>query len=82
VYRGVVVKRAFIIFIKSYQRYISPLLGPSCRFYPTCSEYALQAITKFGVLKGLFISVKRIVKCNPWGGSGLDPIPGEKDGSS
>ena len=80
--RGVVVKRAFIIFIKFYQKYLSPLLGPSCRFYPTCSEYALQAITKFGVLKGLFISVKRIVKCNPWGGSGLDPIPGEKDGSS
>ena len=65
-------------FIKLYQNYLSPLLGPSCRFHPTCSEYALQAIESFGVIKGSFLAIKRILKCNPWGGNGFDPIPKEK----
>lgn len=65
-------------FIKLYQNYLSPLLGPSCRFHPTCSEYALQAIESFGVIKGGFLAIKRILKCNPWGGNGFDPIPKEK----
>jgi len=65
-------------FIKLYQNYLSPLLGPSCRFHPTCSEYALQAIENFGVIKGGFLAIKRILKCNPWGGNGFDPIPKEK----
>ena len=65
-------------FIKLYQNYLSPLLGPSCRFHPTCSEYALQAIENFGVIKGSFLAIKRILKCNPWGGNGFDPIPKEK----
>ncbi len=64
--------------IKVYQNYISPLLGPSCRFYPTCSEYALQAIETYGVFKGGVLAIKRILKCNPWGGSGADPLPEEK----
>ena len=62
-----------------YQKFISPLLRPSCRFHPTCSEYSKQAITKYGATKGMFLSLKRILRCNPWGGSGLDPIPGEKE---
>ena len=65
-------------FIKLYQNYLSPLLGPSCRFHPTCSEYALQAIENFGVIKGGLLAIKRILKCNPWGGNGFDPIPKEK----
>ena len=64
-----------IIPIKSYQIIISPLLGPSCRFTPTCSQYAVEAIQKYGPLKGSWLSFKRIIKCHPWGGSGYDPVP-------
>ena len=64
--------------IKIYQKYVSPMLGPSCRFHPTCSEYAFQAIETYGVLRGGLLAVKRILKCNPWGGSGADPLPREK----
>ncbi len=61
--------------IRFYQIVISPLLGPSCRFTPTCSEYARQAIIKHGPFKGLWLAVRRILRCNPWGGSGYDPVP-------
>ena len=64
--------------IRVYQKYLSPLLGPSCRFHPTCSEYALQAIETYGVFRGGFLAIKRILKCNPWGGSGADPLPKDK----
>ena len=64
-----------IIPIKSYQIIISPLLGPSCRFTPTCSQYAVEAIQKYGPFKGSWLSFKRIIKCHPWGGSGYDPVP-------
>ena len=64
--------------IKFYQKYLSPLLGPSCRFHPTCSEYAVLAIEKYGVFKGGSLATKRILRCNPWGGSGVDNLPGEK----
>ena len=64
-----------IIPIKIYQIIISPLLGPSCRFTPTCSQYAVEAIQKFGPFKGSWLSFKRILKCHPWGGSGYDPVP-------
>ncbi len=64
-----------IIPIKIYQIIISPLLGPSCRFTPTCSQYAVEAIQKYGPLKGSWLSFKRILKCHPWGGSGYDPVP-------
>jgi putative membrane protein insertion efficiency factor len=64
-----------IIPIKIYQTIISPLLGPSCRFTPTCSQYAVEAIQKYGPLKGSWLSFKRILKCHPWGGSGYDPVP-------
>ena len=61
--------------IRFYQIAISPLLGPSCRFTPTCSEYARQALVKHGPVKGLWLAVKRILRCHPWGGSGYDPVP-------
>ena len=64
-----------IIPIKIYQMIISPLLGPSCRFTPTCSQYAVEAIQKYGPFKGSWLSFKRILKCHPWGGSGYVPVP-------
>ena len=61
--------------IRFYQLCISPLLGPSCRFTPTCSEYARQAIIKHGPVKGLWLAIRRLLRCHPWGGSGYDPVP-------
>lgn len=58
-----------------YQRCISPFTPPSCRFTPTCSEYAKQAIRKYGPLKGMYLALKRLLRCHPWGGSGYDPVP-------
>lgn len=58
-----------------YQRCISPILGPSCRFTPTCSQYAVEAIKKHGPVKGLYLTVRRLLRCHPWGGSGYDPVP-------
>ena len=65
----------FIGLIRLYQWIISPMLGPKCRFTPTCSTYALQAIEKFGPFKGLWLALKRISRCHPFGGSGYDPVP-------
>ncbi len=61
--------------IKLYRKFISPLFPPSCRFYPTCSTYALQALDKYGPLKGLYLSIKRISKCHPFHPGGYDPLP-------
>lgn len=58
-----------------YQKAISPYTPPSCRFTPTCSEYAKQALKKHGPIKGLWLAIKRISRCHPWGGSGYDPVP-------
>lgn len=58
-----------------YRRCISPFTPPSCRYVPTCSEYALQAIRKHGPIRGMWLAVKRILRCHPWGGSGYDPVP-------
>ncbi len=58
-----------------YRSSISPLTPPSCRFTPTCSEYAVQALKKYGPLKGLWLAIRRIARCHPWGGSGYDPVP-------
>jgi putative membrane protein insertion efficiency factor len=69
-----VFKLFFIKLVKAYQYLISPLMGPSCRFTPTCSEYSIQAIDKYGPLKGSWLSIKRISKCHPWGKSGEDPL--------
>lgn len=65
----------FIFLIKIYQLIISPLLGPKCRYTPTCSYYASEALKKYGVVKGLWLAIKRILRCHPWGGSGYDPVP-------
>ncbi len=61
--------------IRFYQKFISPLTPPTCRFTPTCSHYAVEAIRKHGPFKGLALAVWRILRCNPWGGSGYDPVP-------
>ena len=64
-----------ILPIRFYQLAISPLTPPSCRFTPTCSEYARHALIKHGPVKGLLLAVGRVLRCNPWGGSGYDPVP-------
>ena len=65
----------FLVIIRIYQTLISPLLPSTCRFSPTCSEYSKQSLIKYGLIKGSLLSVKRILKCNPWGGNGYDPVP-------
>lgn len=65
----------FIGLIKVYQHSISPLLGPSCRFEPSCSQYGIDALKKHGPFKGGLLTIKRFVKCHPWGGHGHDPVP-------
>lgn len=65
----------FVFIIKIYQKFISPVLLPSCRFSPTCSQYSIESLNKHGLLKGLWLSLKRISKCHPFGGSGYDPVP-------
>ena len=67
--------KVFIAFIRLYQLCISPLFGPSCRFSPTCSEYAIQALKTHGVVKGIYLSLKRIFKCHPFHEGGHDPVP-------
>ena len=67
-------KKLIIKLIKFYQRRISPAKKPCCRFFPTCSEYALQAVTKYGAVKGTYKSVKRLLKCHPFHKGGYDPL--------
>lgn len=69
------IKKIFILPIKLYQWFISPLLGQNCRHEPTCSQYAIEAIKEWGVLKGVFLGAKRLSKCHPWGTFGYDPVP-------
>lgn len=68
-------KFIFLFFIRLYRKFISPLSKPRCRFYPTCSAYAYEAISKYGALKGGFLTVKRILKCHPFNAGGYDPVP-------
>ena len=70
--------KLFVWFISAYQKIISPLVGPSCRFHPTCSEYAMEAVDEHGILRGVWLALKRISKCHPLGDSGCDPVPVEK----
>jgi uncharacterized protein len=65
----------FIVLIKGYQLIISPWLGSQCRYTPTCSQYGIEALKKYGPIKGLWLTIKRIARCNPWGGHGPDPVP-------
>jgi len=67
-------RHVLIYLIKLYQKIISPLFPPSCRFYPTCSEYAVQAVTKYGALKGGAKAAWRILRCNPFNKGGIDPV--------
>ncbi len=66
-----------IKFIKIYKFLLSPLIGNNCRFLPTCSDYSIEALKAHGLLKGLFLSFKRILSCNPWGEGGIDPVKKE-----
>ncbi|MFH2091619.1 MAG: membrane protein insertion efficiency factor YidD [Pseudomonadota bacterium] len=68
-------KKLLSICIKFYQYFISPLTGPNCRFYPTCSVYALEAVEKYGPVKGTVLAVKRILRCHPFHAGGFDPVP-------
>ncbi len=68
-------KKLVIIFIKFYQYSISPLLGRNCRYYPTCSAYAVEAVEKYGSLKGTAFAIKRILRCHPFHAGGFDPVP-------
>lgn len=70
-------KGVILLFIKFYQKFISPLKPRCCRFYPTCSDYTYQAIKKFGITKGMKYGIKRILRCNPFNEGGYDPVPEE-----
>jgi putative membrane protein insertion efficiency factor len=64
-----------VFLIRLYQWTVSPLLGPRCRFYPSCSQYALEAVQRFGVLSGGWLGAKRLLRCHPWQDGGFDPVP-------
>ena len=72
-----IITQILIKLIKIYKLLISPLTGHSCRYLPTCSDYCIEALKTYGLLKGLLLSLKRILSCNPWGGGGFDPVKKE-----
>lgn len=65
----------FIVLVMIYQKIISPLFPPTCRYTPTCSSYFIEALKEWGIFKGMYLGIKRILKCNPYGGCGYDPVP-------
>ena len=69
------IKKLFLLIIKFYQKFISPLKQPCCRFTPTCSHYTYEAIVKYGVLKGGYLGIRRILRCHPFHSGGYDPVP-------
>jgi hypothetical protein len=69
------VKYLILVPVRLYQLLISPLLPPACRYFPSCSAYMIQAVTKHGFLKGGWLGTKRLLRCAPWGGHGYDPVP-------
>ena len=69
------IARLLILPIRFYQKFISPLTPPSCRYTPTCSQYAVEALRKHGPIKGMYLAVHRLLRCHPWGGHGYDPVP-------
>lgn len=77
--KGNEMKYLFIALIQFYRKVISPIKPPTCRFYPTCSEYGLVAFKRFGAIKGLYLTVKRIVKCHPFHPGGVDLVPEKKE---
>ena len=74
-YSSKLLAQLLILPIRFYQRCISPLTPPSCRFTPTCSQYAVEALRKYGPFKGSWLALRRLLRCHPWGGSGYDPVP-------
>ena len=68
--------------LRGYRYLISPLLGPSCRFYPTCSSYAIEAIERHGITRGIWLTLRRLIRCNPWHPGGVDMVPGENASNS
>lgn len=72
-------KAVIVFLIRFYRKWISPLKAPSCRFYPTCSQYAIDAVTRYGALKGIPMSLKRILKCHPFHPGGYDPVKLEEE---
>ena len=74
-------KRVLLWLLRGYQFAISPLFGPSCRFYPTCSNYAIEAVREHGAAKGSLLAAKRLCKCHPWHPGGLDPVPPKVSGT-
>ena len=76
-----VIDRLLIVLLRGYKRFISPLLGPRCRFVPSCSEYAMEAIGRFGVLHGSWLAIRRVGRCHPLHPGGLDPVPPKTDGN-
>ncbi len=73
------IRYVFILPIVFYKKFISPFLPNACRFSPTCSEYMIEAIKIHGIIKGIILGTKRILRCHPWGNSGYDPVPKNKD---
>ena len=71
-------KKIFILFIRFYQKFISPLFPAKCRYYPTCSQYTLEAIQEYGAIKGIYLGIKRILRCHPFHEGGYDPVPKRK----
>ena len=71
-------QRLLLLLVRFYQYAISPMLPPRCRYTPTCSQYAVEALQKHGALKGGWLAAKRIGRCHPWGGSGYDPVPAKR----
>ena len=71
------IRKSLILIITIYQKFFSPLLGSNCRFHPTCSAYTMEAIERFGAYNGIILGFKRIIKCRPGGGCGIDPVPEE-----
>jgi putative membrane protein insertion efficiency factor len=74
--------RLMVLLLRGYQLLVSPLLGPRCRFYPSCSAYALEAITTHGPLRGCWLAGRRLLRCHPWNPGGLDPVPPSHRGSA
>ncbi|MGO3869209.1 MAG: membrane protein insertion efficiency factor YidD [Alcaligenes sp.] len=72
---------SLVLLVRGYQLFISPLLGPRCRFYPTCSQYAIQALQAHGPFKGTWLAARRLVRCHPWHPGGHDPVPALGDRS-
>lgn len=68
-------KKVLLLLVRGYQLLLSPVLPQSCRFDPSCSQYSIEAISRYGALKGVWLSIKRVIRCNPWSPGGYDPVP-------